>query len=359
MKEKEMLDIGDTNSLLLHPNQFSIANQASPGGAGTSRKTRHARHKVIDRDNPPEPASATENGRKRKAVMVEEADESPAPYSRAPEGGNTFFRDVKNKLVHNQYEAPAFSVDRLFTEKELHMNMNTAWLAATNFLAKLRSPPNGTTFHANGVNGAHDIDKPMDSVEGAADEDAEEALEAPGMDRTVSHHATRGATRNALTDLANLADLSSLYPIPGPTIMPAMIGAKANAAAPAPVVLTTSEIEQDLKLFTRNAGADDPLNNQLLEQATKPTGSSEYQYRPPNQLADERELGGHHRDLLAAMGGVPMSAQSSQGGYSEAGGLPMSRTNSAMGGLRRTASGTGVNFLGGAESGRRARQRLL
>ncbi|KAK3066683.1 hypothetical protein LTS18_001556, partial [Coniosporium uncinatum] len=84
--------------------------------------------------------------------------------------------------------------------------------------------------------------------------------------------------------------------------------------------------------------ADDPLNNQLLEQATKPIASSEYQYRPPNQLADERELGGHHRDLLAAMGGVPMSAQSSQGGYSEAGGLPISRTNSAMGGLRRTAS---------------------
>jgi len=138
-----------------------------------------------------------------------------------------------------------------------------------------------------------------------------------------------------------------------------MIGAKANAAAPAPVVLTTSEIEQDLKLFTRNAGADDPLNNQLLEQATKPIASSEYQYRPPNQLADERELGGHHRDLLAAMGGVPMSAQSSQCGYSEAGGLPMSRTNSAMGGLRRTASGTGPNFLGGADSGRRARQRVL
>ena len=40
MKEKEQLDIADTNALLLHPSQFSITNPSSPGGGQTSRKTR-------------------------------------------------------------------------------------------------------------------------------------------------------------------------------------------------------------------------------------------------------------------------------------------------------------------------------
>ena len=39
LKDKEQLDIADTNALLLHPSQFSITNPVSPGGGPTSRKT--------------------------------------------------------------------------------------------------------------------------------------------------------------------------------------------------------------------------------------------------------------------------------------------------------------------------------
>jgi len=68
------------------------------------------------------------------------------------------FRDAKAKTIHTQVEAPAFSVDRLFTEKELAMAMNTATIAAAHFLrenGKIPTLPHQDTTTkqvANGVN---------------------------------------------------------------------------------------------------------------------------------------------------------------------------------------------------------------
>ncbi|KAF1989775.1 hypothetical protein K402DRAFT_444781 [Aulographum hederae CBS 113979] len=350
LKEKEQLDIGDTNAMLLYPNQFSInGNPASPGGPHNARKTRQAKSRVVDRDALPEAAVSQENQKKRKAAALEDDHGSPGPFSRTVEAvGSAPFHDAKNKLIFSQHEAPAYSIDRLFTEKELAMNMNTAWLATQNFLTRLKNnSANGAKDpYANGVNGSHLGDDLLDSVEPTADEE----VEATGMERTVSHHATRGAAKNALADLANVADLSQYYPNPGPTIMPGLIGAKANGTAPGPSSLTPEEIGQDLYLFSRPPGADDALANRLLDQAFAPLQSTEVQYRPPTQAPENGDV----PHILSALGGVPMSAQSSQGGYSEAGGVPMSRQGS---GLRRTASGHGSSFLGVSEPSRRGRLR--
>ena len=62
-REKEQLDLSDSNAMLLHPNQYSIGNPASPGGPQAPRKTRRTGHKFGDAE---ELAAANEHKRKRK-----------------------------------------------------------------------------------------------------------------------------------------------------------------------------------------------------------------------------------------------------------------------------------------------------
>jgi len=72
-KEKEALEISDASALLLHPNQFSITNPSSPGGAHGKRATRQRR----------EMEEMTFENKKRKRI-VNDDDGSPAPQRRAP-----------------------------------------------------------------------------------------------------------------------------------------------------------------------------------------------------------------------------------------------------------------------------------
>ena len=119
-KEKEKLDIADTNALLLNPNQFSVTNAASPGGPQSNRKTRHTRHRLEVEDID----AASNNKRKRKAA-AEAENGSPAPAGRDPEP-LTSLNEAAAKLEYQQFTTPLYSLDRLFSQRELDQNLQIA-----------------------------------------------------------------------------------------------------------------------------------------------------------------------------------------------------------------------------------------
>ncbi|KAE9982531.1 hypothetical protein EG328_010813 [Venturia inaequalis] len=368
LREKDMLDIGDSNALLLHPNQFGITNPASPGGTG-KRYTRGTGRRGADHDDPA--SIVQEKSRKRQRLFEEVEDLSPAPGpSRNVDiGSGSPFRNAKAKTAWHQQEAPAYSIDRLFTEKELAMTMNNAGMAAQHFLLKQHAQSQG--HNGNGTNGNHaEVEESGASgvpPTGDVDMEDEGMIDAPSMERMASqtHHATRGTTR-ALAGLAAVASgeiPSSLGNII-PTFIPAIIGSKANSAPVQVVGLTASEIEHDLNIMLRDTNGEDDFNDKLLERAIAPQSTAEYQYQPPSVNADSFDHGGSSLmpNLASNFPGVSMSRQSSQAGFSE---IPvMSRTNSARGGLpmARTASQQGSavgQILGSTENVGKARRRLV
>ncbi|KAF2493435.1 hypothetical protein BU16DRAFT_619763 [Lophium mytilinum] len=365
LREKEQLDLADSNALLLHPNQFSITNPASPGGVQSNRKTRHTRHR-IDPDDLAGAAAANENKKKRKLFEAED-NGSPGPSGRnADLGTNSPFRDAKARTIHTQFEASAYSIERLFTEKELAMSMNNAAIAAAHFFAKMKNADNTTSQDptTNGTNGvSHDNGSDNEANSNEIDHESDSPPGPPDMLRTMSqsHHATRGATRSALGDLASLATRSYPFTAAQPIILPANIGSKPNAAAPSPAPLQAQDAEQDFMIIFRDAPANDALNEKLLADAVAPLRTREYQYQPPGWQPPVPEITTSIRTVaphlevgiggaLSGMGGVTMSAQSSMGGFSEIGGVAMNRfgEGSSLGGvgMRRTASGAGYSEIG-------------
>ncbi|KAF2741737.1 hypothetical protein M011DRAFT_491126 [Sporormia fimetaria CBS 119925] len=112
-------------------------------------RVRRTGHKFGDSEDP------SDNRRKRK--FLEDNDSgSPGPSGRnADLGVASPFREAKARMIQAQFEAPAFSLDRLFTEKELNMALNQATIAASNFFAKMKdadAAQDGTTNGANGTN---------------------------------------------------------------------------------------------------------------------------------------------------------------------------------------------------------------
>ncbi|KAK8255364.1 Sds3-like-domain-containing protein [Phyllosticta capitalensis] len=363
MKEKEQLDIADSNALLLHPNQFCIQNPASPGGPTINRKTRHTRHRVGDQDDMVGSAMANEKSRKRKAAFDDGDNGSPGPSGRGADlGFASPFRDARAKTTHTQFEAPAYSIERLFTDKELAMNMNTAAIATTNFFNKLRVEQANNNGSANAANGNHPgLEGTDDSGTATANEGENEGEDdnatpaAPEMERTQSYHATRGSTRNnPLADLAFAAESRSAIGYTHPVILPANVGTKANASAPTPPGLANEEVSADFAIMSRRTDGQDELNDKLLQTACGPLQAREYEYQPSNLRAEASNGNSNGNgipiNMLAPhldLGSVAMSAANSVGGHSDAGmgGVPMSRhgNGSSIGGvgMRRTGSGMG------------------
>ena len=360
-REKEQLDLSDSNAMLLHPNQFSIGNPASPGGPQAPRKTRRTGHKFGDAEDL---AAGAETKRKRK-LFEENDNDSPGPSGRNVEMGiGSPFREAKARTVNAQFEAAAYSLERLFTEKELNMAMNQATTAASHFFAKMKTnevsanneaTTNGHATNGNGVNGDHasengdamDQDQDSDDIPGAAD-----------MTRQVSSnpHATRGATRSAFNpSAAAIANGHIPFIYNPPFVLDAKIFQKANAAAPTPPSLSAQDVEQDLKLMLRDARPDDELNEKLLQAACNPVKARDYQVQPPGFHEPVNEITSHVRTTLPQMeiggglGGVPMSAQSSMAGWSDAGGnTPVGRSGERElavpghgGGVPMTRTGSG------------------
>ena len=122
LKEKEKLDIADTSALLFHPNQFSINNSASPGGPQSNRKTRHARHRLEAEEL--ESVGGVNNKRKRKA-LVDIENGSPGPAGRDTEPTNPL-KEANARLEAHQVSAALYSIDRLFSARELDTNLQQA-----------------------------------------------------------------------------------------------------------------------------------------------------------------------------------------------------------------------------------------
>ncbi|KAF2830697.1 hypothetical protein CC86DRAFT_367406 [Ophiobolus disseminans] len=363
-REKEQLDLSDSNAMLLHPNQFGIGNPASPGGPQAPRKTRRTGHKFGEGEDL---AAANENKRKRK-LFEENDNDSPGPSGRNIEMGmGSPFREAKARTINAQFESSAYSLDRLFTEKELNMAMNQATTAASHFFAKMKNADtganqeattNGHTTNGTVTNGDHasengdmmDQDQDSDDIPGATD-----------MARQISSnpHVTRGATRSAFHPSIANGHIPFIYN--PPFVLDAKIFQKANAAAPTPPALSASDIEQDLKLMLRDARPDDELNERLLQAACNPVKARDYQVQPPSFHEPVNEITSHVRSVVphlevggagsggGGFGGVPMSAQSSMAGWSDAGGnTPVGRFGESSGHahagavpMARTASGNG------------------
>ena len=207
LKEKEKLDIADTNALLFHPNQFSINNSASPGGPQSNRKTRHARHRLEAEEL--EPVGGVNNKRKRK-VPTDVENGSPGPAGRDMEPINPL-KEANGGLDAHQISAPLYSIDRLFSTRELDLNVQQAFydVIAERSAKRRRLNADSQTNGASMDPFSHamsDSDDGFPQPEYGADGEAEDILAPTAMmERTntqmsIQYHTTRSTRKTNLSN---------------------------------------------------------------------------------------------------------------------------------------------------------------
>ncbi|EMR68008.1 hypothetical protein MGN70_012170 [Eutypa lata] len=354
-KEKEALEISDSSALLLHPNQFSLTNPASPGGTHGKRNTR------LRREMEELPGFSDNKKRKRNGG---DDDGSPAPMRRALDTSNTtpLWQSDRFKSMRKE-TGPVYSIDKLFTDKELSMTYNTAALAAHKHLLTRRDANGNVISSPEGSD--------ADNGEGNDDEDSPETS-APMMERQHSHttRSTRGGHNNnqnflddrilgieglANFDLANLDKMAPQEPKLPPLIHSQYSKAYVKSESNTPTSLSQDDTQHDMAVmslyrnYQRQHGAGtnlDAMNGgrRILEAMAPPQRKSKYVTyiqgdRPPVEHLSE-SLGIPSSNLrddpagnnvpagVATIGspaGAPMSRQSSLGG------VAMSRSGSARG----------------------------
>jgi hypothetical protein len=348
-RDRETIEIGESNALLLHPSQFGLANPASPGGMHSKRTTRHRR------DAEELPNFAEGNKRKRKAG---DSDESPAPTRQRIDNGSStplWFAE-KNAMHATQIDSALYSIDKLFTEKELAMTYNQAALAAHRYMQRhqpysedVDTPPNGKSESGSeqekNITAEMDLNDDADSPPGGAD-----------MARQFSHatRSTRGAMIpnyvtglgiDALGDLnypGNMEALTKQIPKMPPFLASVMQkGYVKGDAANQPAGLSTDEATAELDIIRRGRSYNDSAGfgrNLELDNGGKPlleavATPKRYEYWVKSDhkvlLDGKGFMTSNLREELA--GGESMSKQSSRG-MSEMGGTPMSRQNTGEGG---------------------------
>jgi len=343
-RDKDMIEIGESNALLLHPNQFGLANPASPGGIHGKRTTRHRR----DADDLPNFGES--NKRKRKAA---DSDESPAPSRQRIDNGTStpLWFVEKNNLHTTQVDSALYSIDKLFTEKELAMTYNVAALAAHSYMQRhqqslsddIDSPPNGKSDSSS------EHEKALLAAGGDVDnEGADSPPGATAMERQYSHatRSTRGAGLapnyisgfgiDGLGDLnypGNMQALTRQIPKMPPLLASIMQKAyQKGEGANQPTGLSAEDAAAELDVIRRarsyneekGIGRNLELENggkTLLDAVTHPKQLNKYMYWLKSENTHAIS------SLREDVGGVPMSKQSSRGGdvASEMGGTPMSR----------------------------------
>lgn len=181
-----MLEINDSNALLLNPNQFSLTNPASPGGTHGKRATRLRK----DADD-----LQMFDNKKRKRNPGDD-DGSPAPMRRVldPNSTTPLWQSEKARAAAKQ-NGPMYSLDKLFTDKELSLHYNAAAIAAHQYILRHRTNGSGSSpDESDSGNGDSNGDHDNESLPSAA----------PMMERTVSHatRSTRGGAnaQNFLDD---------------------------------------------------------------------------------------------------------------------------------------------------------------
>ena len=207
LKEKEKLDIADNNSLLFHSNQFSINNSASPGGLQSNRKTRHARHRLEAEEF--EPVGGLNNKRKRKAPIDIE-NGSPGPTGRDTELINPL-KEANARLEAHQVSTPLYTIERLFSNRELDVNLQQACydVIAEQSAKRRRVNIDSQTNGASMESFAHpqsDSDtgfpQPEDSAEGETEDLLTTAvmMERTNTQTSTQYHTTRSTRKTNLSN---------------------------------------------------------------------------------------------------------------------------------------------------------------
>lgn len=240
--------------------------------------------------------------KKRKRVGGDD-DGSPVPTRRALDPNTTtpLWQNEKLRYAAKQ-NGPAYSIEKLFTEKELSMTRHHASLAAHKYILKNKVYSNGATS----PNGS-------DSGQGDDAEQDADALSAPMMERQTSHttRSTRAGINQGLLDAAEAAGslefpkhLDILHPHE-PTRIPSLQTTSYYKAAGRnnenfPQSLSVDEANTDLLLMEmykkydakQGAGAslDHPNGSRrLLESVVIPYTKSRYQL-PANARPDPETL---------------------------------------------------------------------
>ncbi|KAI1185653.1 Sds3-like-domain-containing protein [Nemania serpens] len=347
-KEKEAIDISDGSALLLHPNQFSLTNPASPGGPHGKRNTR------LRREMEELPGFSDNKKRKRHAI---DEDGSPAPARRGDTSNATPFWQSDRIRTLRRGSGPVYSLDKLFTDKELSMTYNTAALAAHKHLLTRRDA-RGNVLPSP---------EESDTSNGEPNEEEEE-LSAPTMERQPSHttRSTRGGQQNFYDDKVlgleglanfelpgNLSKVTAQEPKMPPLIQSHYVKAYVKSESNTPASLSAEDAVQDISVMTiwknfqtkNGKGSNIELDKggrRLLETMSIPQRRSKivtYVQGPrPSTTALAEALGvsssvrdepvGNQLPMNAATNssaGAPMSRQSSLGG------VAMSRAGSGRG----------------------------
>lgn len=304
MREKEQLDIADTNALLLHPNQFSITNPASPGGIHSNRKTRHTRHRV-DIDDLGNGVISELNKRKRKAPE----EDVGSPVREAASGQMPAER---TKTVFAQQSAPTYSINNLFTDKELSVHANQAHVAAVHFFSTSKRPDQASGAVTNGNN--TDAEETPD-VPGHEDNGTPSATD---MIRTASSNfhvtrSTRGnAAHSALSALAELADKPATRPSLPYHILTNHTHRvpNNNSNAPALTSLLNDEVDDDCARFERlHSKPRGWIDSNLIALISGPQPADPVDGLPSNPV----RFSSGHPDFLPEMGIQALPARSNLG----------------------------------------------
>lgn len=340
-KEKEALEISDASALLLHPNQFSITNPASPGGTHGKRATR------LRREMEEMPGFSENKKRKRNA---NEDDGSPVPQRRAWDTNGTTPVWQNDRLRAGKFTGPVYSIDKLFTDKELSMTYNQAAMAAHKYMLRHKSK--------DGLASSPSDSGPEDHEDG---EDGDSVPSAPVMERQVSHatRSTRGGTHNPNFYDNKVMGIEALanFELPGnlerldaqeprlPPIVPAPYNkAKPMTEASGPAPLVADDALADIQAMSvlrqyeqaNGTGANFDIPNggrKILEAVSRRPQEEKY----VAYLQGERPS----TDDLRAELKVDASNLRNEPGYSaHTGGASMSRQNSGGVAMSRQGSNT-------------------
>ena len=247
-KEKETLEISDASALLLHPNQFSLAHPSSPSGTHGKRATRLRR----EMDEIP----SLIDSKKRKRLPGED-DGSPVPQRRALDPANTTPLWQGDRLASRKVTGSVFSIDKLFTDKELSMTYNAAAVAAHKhiLLHRPRLDEHGRI-----------ISSPTGSDSGAGDNDDQDGTDsAPSavpMERNVSH-ATRSGRGAANFADDKLLGLEALANFDFPHNFQRMLGADPKLPPTFPSTYVKGHTKQS-DFNTPTALGQDDVNSDLM-----------------------------------------------------------------------------------------------
>ena len=345
LRDKEQLDIADSNALLLNPNQFSIGHPTSPGGPTSNRKTRHTRLRPGEQVEEVSTTTMMESKRKRKAGFEDNDSGSPAPVNRPTNlSSTTPFQDARAKQAYSQFEAPIYSIDRLFTEKELALNMNRAHVATSDFFTRLKenrlqamnghgqggvTGSKGAGETADGATpfngGPSNAVSALEGIEFDPDEPPPASPQPGSQGPQQVFHATRAAHRaNPLSDLATTATVMPPY-----AINISAAASKANPSAPPLAGLSESEAVSDVQLMQR--GSRDPMYETLMDRSCEQYGSmiDTTWWRAAAEDQARSDINGHAQVGLEGPLNAASLVMARQGSMCGVGGIAMTRTTSA------------------------------